>query len=53
VVLTAALLFSSLRTLLLNVAEDGGLLPAVFKAIRSIPFVARYVSFGLFYYGNI
>jgi len=36
-------LLSCLRDLLLRVADEGGFLPAIFGAVRSIPFVSKWV----------
>jgi len=44
VVLSIAMLVTWMRGLLVNVAEDGGFLPAMFNAVRSIPFVSRWVG---------
>jgi len=41
VVIVAGLLLSRLRSLMTNMIDDGGFLPAIFKTIRSIPFVSR------------
>ncbi|KAF5834927.1 pyridoxal phosphate-dependent transferase [Dunaliella salina] len=41
VVIVSAILLNRLRSLVTNIVDDGGFLPALFKSIRSIPFVSR------------